>query len=826
MDNRAELYPFVSDKLITNPYEGLLIGNGDVAAIAVAASHELTLMLGKNDIWDSRLDNISEEQAFKHDDLVRYTKEGFSWPVDCSVLPQVASDWPGRPEGSPEILYSCPAIEKIHMDRLFVDFGGASIKRAGQIRVSLPGNSATKVHSSVDISTGLLKVEFDLGRGKLLAEAFVHREKNTVALKLSVEGQVPWLRLFVEKEPDYADPTMPLPRVDRMEHFRGMLTQTIPGKFDVEDFSWHIASSFPDRAQAAGTAPILGMAWAFRQDMNLKDGESAVLMTGIATDRDRCSDSAKRALELAGQSSLESFGREFGESREGWEKFWANSSIEMDDRELESVWYRSMYGFACHLKPGAQAPSLCSNIPCADFVPFHGDYTWNHNVQKWYAPALEVNHAEWVDVFADLLNQSIPTFEHHAQTIFGLEGVYCDLTSIPFVPPHRAAVNNKWGRALAMTGWLAYMLFQHWEYTHDNAWLKNRAWEFIRKTAQFYAGYLKKYSNEAGDIFPSMRLEEPGWCKDFVGNTNVVTDLVMFRKALMSAAKASEILGADLEAGEEWKRLAQGIPAIEYGWTDDGQGWYALCKDWDKVDSQVHGMESTKDAGVDWRIENARTARWGGMGWLVYPGEHVDGDEAGGLAGAVRDMLRRVDVLNPPNTVCKIHAISSLIPHIRLGITENFENIRSLLLSHRYESGMFSSFSTGEGELQRGMQNWRIEENMFQGILCVSEMLLQSQGNVLRLFPYLPQAIGAGFEKLRARGGFVVSARAVAGKGLVEATVLSTAGGQCRVRWEGKASPCISEGNRKVTAVCDGRDIVFDTEKGKEYKITVNGGVN
>jgi len=37
--------------------------------------------------------------------------------------------------------------------------------------------------------------------------------------------------------------------------------------------------------------------------------------------------------------------------------FWSASAIELEDKELEALWYRSMFGFACHLKPGAQAPA-------------------------------------------------------------------------------------------------------------------------------------------------------------------------------------------------------------------------------------------------------------------------------------------------------------------------------------------------------------------------------------------------------------------------------------------------------------------------------------
>lgn len=820
MNKTPEKYPIITDKVITNPYEGMIIGNGDLAANVNIYSHEIVLSLAKNDIWDSRVDNIAEKQVLKHDDMLRYEKEyGFEWPEDCSKLPQTYAEWEGQPEDL-EIVFGSFEMEREFAGKFCMDFSSVSPKKAGKIIISHPGLSTTKVNAKLDISNGLLEARFDLGEGSLIINAFVHKKKNIVVVKMTAEGTLSGVQVVLEKEPDYVDKDMPLPEVKLINDYYGTLSQTIPGKFDVDDFSWHLAAAFPSDAQGPFAGPLMKMAYAFRQSLSLQDSQSAVLVVGVATDRDKCANSKIRALKITGESSIDRYDKEFKSHTRHWEDFWSLSCIEMDDKELESVWYRNMYGFACHLKAGAQGPGLCANIPIADYSPWHGDYIWNHNVQKWYAPALSVNHLEWYEVLADLLNQSIPTFEHLAKTIFGLDGVYCDLNSVPYVPPHRTFINNKWGRALAMTGWLAYMLWQHWEFTHDNDWLKERSYTFIKKAARFYSNYLKKYQQEDGDIYPSMRLEEPGWCKGFVGNRNVVTDLVMFKKAFESAIKASEVLGVDIEERKEWESALSRVPEIEYGWTDDGQGWYALCKDWDKVDSVVDGRRLNDFADIDWRIQYARTARWGGGGWLVYPGEHIDGDENGGLAEVVRDMLRRVDIINPPNTVCKIHSISCLIPIIRLGVMEKYDDIKQLFLTHRFESGQFSPFSTGEGEMPLELiRNWRIVENQFQGILGISEMLLQSQGGIIRIFPFLPENIGAKFNELRAVGGFLVSAERKSGKGITEIRILSTAGEKCNIRWKEKEFPVIYEGNNTVKFDKAEQNIVFDTHKGKEYVI-------
>ena len=58
----AGLHPLIHNGPLTNPYESLVIGNGDVAVSAMLYTHQLTLQIGKNDIFDSRSSNVMKEQ--------------------------------------------------------------------------------------------------------------------------------------------------------------------------------------------------------------------------------------------------------------------------------------------------------------------------------------------------------------------------------------------------------------------------------------------------------------------------------------------------------------------------------------------------------------------------------------------------------------------------------------------------------------------------------------------------------------------------------------------------------------------------------------------
>ena len=108
------------------------------------------------------------------------------------------------------------------------------------------------------------------------------------------------------------------------------------------------------------------------------------------------------------------------------------------------------------------------------------------------------------------------------------------------------------------------------------------------------------------------------------------------------------------------------------------------------------------------------------------------------------------------------------------------------------------------------LDQWRLVENQYMQILGVSEMLLQSQSGILRLFPYWPEDKAAAFHNLRARGAFLVSAERAPGKKL-RATIHSLQGNLCRIRWNQAGMPTISHKGEAVPYNLEGRDLVFET---------------
>ena len=803
LQKRIEKHAFTIKGPLTHPFEALHMGNGDIGANINFYPHEVKIALAKADIWDARYDGTPEASALKQDDLIRMmAKENRD--LVCAFK---------NDRNDPEdFLLESPAY--------FAAYGkGPSPKRAGVIRVYHPGLSNTRVSGRLDILTGILTVTFRFAKGELVVRAFIQKTKNLIFIEIESIGDAPWAAIVLEKEPDDADSAMEHPLVQMATPYLGGISQSIPGGLNIPPFTWAIAGAFPNESQGVDSHIVEEHAYRLRQYCGVKSGCKAHFCVAIATSRDG-GDPFGRAVSMACESAPR-YEQCLKEHIAAWAAFWAASTIGLDDNALEAAWHRDHFGYGCALAPGMVPPGSGGNITNRDILPWHGDCHMNHNFQKWFVTALPTNHAEWIDIYADFIQAKMPVFEYQANLIFGLEGVYCDLAYLPVMSAKHCHINNYMGRSLAVTGWLGQPLWWHYEYTRDKVWLKRRGYPYLKKAAQFYWRYLEKYMDETDDIFPSMRLEEPGWKKGFIGNRNVITDLVMFKNAFEWAIQAAEALGVDAMWRARWQKALLRVPAISYGFAG-GEAYVSLDK---------HFGERP----VGERADLARCTRWGGGGWAVFPGEYVTGDGEDELTRVLRDMLSRTDLQNPfySKTYEKllypgvpiIHPISSLVPAIRLGLQSQFEPIRQIILAHRLTTGQASSYRLSTGEIPPevkgyrgyGWYDWRSVENKYAGVIAPTEMLLQSQGNVIRLFPLWPKNRSAEFQGLRARGGFILSAM-LKKDGSIRAALLSEAGLPCRMQIKGHAA--VKTGSRSVPFQIEGAHMVFETEKGRSYHVT------
>jgi len=113
-------------------------------------------------------------------------------------------------------------------------------------------------------------------------------------------------------------------------------------------------------------------------------------------------------------------------------------------------------------------------------------------------------------------------------------------------------------------------------------------------------------------------------------------------------------------------------------------------------------------------------------------------------------------------------------------------------------------------------------------VCIVNEMMLQSHGGVLRIFPSVPDRLAdCAFVSLRAEGAFLVSARCCKGR-TDRVEVESSAGGICTVRlFRYDPTDVVQlrgpDGELSATRIADDT-WQFETERGQRYSLTVGDG--
>lgn len=798
---------------LTNPMEGMVLGNGDMIASVTVLQHETRFYLTKSDCWDARFDNRHEDACMPHEKLVEWEKKyGFSWPTPVeadSPKPQ----WRENPENI-QVPYATPS---------FADpKSGPNPKPLGTFILRHNGLSGVKSQGELDISRGVLTVQYAFGVGTLKLEAFISRTSNVLHLRVSKEGKVPKFQCILEKFPDNCRGDIPDPVHGEQEERCAWLEQEIPAGCDVEAFRWCVAANYPaitDHSYSRGAYRVwknnkLDLYRFQSVRTSLLREEPFVCTLAAATSRE-CEDPAARARALAGFGGEPEFADALGEQEREMEKFWSRSGLWLEDEDAAVAWYRGIYSAGAYIADNGSFPAVV-NIPISDDSAWHGACVWNMNIQRWTSHAFTSNHLEFIDAYVSKLEQSRETFAYFARANFGLEGIFPDFLTLPYVPPERAYVNNKWGRSLSMLGWILQPVWFYYEYTRDSDWLRSRGYPLLRDAAIFYSGFLKKYQQApGGDVYPSMHIwEGPGWMPQFHGNRNLTDDLVNFELSFRRAIEAAKVLGLDPELQEDWSRALEKLPPIRYRWDGrEGAIAFGYSDELGYTDEDPYYL-SPYLKGVwkdrkDFPMPSESTAMW-----MVFPFEYLTGDGDSPLEQAAAWRIRNLyDYTDHENPYIESHPSAAYGALLRVDGRRWYDHTIRTIQSQILKSGeywMYSEKVTGQESGYAG----RMPETYFHPLQYLNDILLQTQGGLIRLFPALPTGKQASFTNFLARDGFTVSA-GTDGK-ILSAEISGKLGGMCRVKLDGRSVRIAPENAREENGI-----LTFEIEPGETILLTL-----
>lgn len=172
-----------------------------------------------------------------------------------------------------------------------------------------------------------------------------------------------------------------------------------------------------------------------------------------------------------------------------------------DQEDLFTLyWHFGRYLLMSSSRPGCLPANLQGIWNDSFHPPWGSKYTININTQMNYWPAEACNLAECHQPLFDHIELMLPRGQKVAREMYGMRG---------FMAHHNTdiygdcAPQDTWIPAsLWPTGaaWLCLHLFEHWEYSFDDVFLK-RAWPLLREASLFFLDYLEE--DEQGQLITS-----------------------------------------------------------------------------------------------------------------------------------------------------------------------------------------------------------------------------------------------------------------------------------------------------------------------------------
>lgn len=123
-------------------------------------------------------------------------------------------------------------------------------------------------------------------------------------------------------------------------------------------------------------------------------------------------------------------------------------------------------------------------------APWNADYHLNINLQMNYWLADVTNLSECHRPLFDLTDRLIERGKQLAKTQYGMNGTIAHQTTDLWATPWMRASTPYWGSWIHGGGWIAQHYWEHYRFTQDTTFLRNRAYPAIKAFAEFYADWL------------------------------------------------------------------------------------------------------------------------------------------------------------------------------------------------------------------------------------------------------------------------------------------------------------------------------------------------